>query len=187
MNEPRVGCGVAITRGGLLLIQRLKEPEAGCWSLAGGKVDWRESTHGAACREVEEELGIAVTLGCLLGVLDLIDRGGAYHWVSPIYHADRFSGEPRLMEPHKHGGMGWFAADELPEPLAEAARFAVERLFTNANRSEPRLARTRCFFRSISTARLRAGPPQRRKATAGRCAETAARTSSARADQPSLR
>jgi ADP-ribose pyrophosphatase YjhB (NUDIX family) len=141
MNEPRVGCGVAITRGNrILLIQRLKEPEAGCWSLAGGKVDWQEPVPDAACREVEEELGIAVTLDCLLGVLDLVDRNGSYHWVSPIYHAERISGEPRLMEPHKHGGMGWCAADDLPHPLAEAARFAVERLFTGASRSGSRLA-----------------------------------------------
>ena len=141
MNEPRVGCGVAITRGDrILLIRRLKEPEAGCCSLAGGKVDWQEPVPDAACREVEEELGIAVMLESLLGVLDLVDRNGAYHWVSPIYHAERFSGEPRLMEPHKHGGMGWFAADELPHPLAEAARFAVERLFTGASRSESRPA-----------------------------------------------
>jgi ADP-ribose pyrophosphatase YjhB (NUDIX family) len=135
MNEPRVGCGVAITRGDrILLIQRLREPEAGCWSLAGGKVDWQEPVPDAACREVQEELGIVVTLDSLLGVLDLVDRNGAYHWVSPIYHAACFTREPRLMEPHKHGGLGWYSPLDLPEPLAEAARLTVERLFTGASR-----------------------------------------------------
>jgi ADP-ribose pyrophosphatase YjhB (NUDIX family) len=129
LREPRVGCGVAILRDDrILLIKRLKEPESGAWSLPGGKVDWREPVSRAAVREVEEELGIAITLGPLLGVVDLIDENDGYHWVSPIHRAEVFSGEPKLMEPHKHGAFGWFPFDGLPQPLAAAARFAVERL-----------------------------------------------------------
>jgi ADP-ribose pyrophosphatase YjhB (NUDIX family) len=138
MKEPRVGCGVAILRDGkILLIQRLKEPEAGAWSLPGGKVDWREPVPSAAKREVEEELGIAITLGPVMGVVDLIDDADGYHWVSPVYRSERFSGEPRIMEPHKHGAIGWFALDDLPRPLALAAQFAVERLSKDANPPAP--------------------------------------------------
>lgn len=102
MREPRVGCGVAILRDGkILLIHRLREPEAGTWSLPGGKVDWLEKAAVAAMREVEEELGIQVTLGPLIGVLDMIDRAGRFHWVSPIGRAADVVGESRIMEPHK--------------------------------------------------------------------------------------
>ena len=127
--EPRVGCGAAILRGrDLLLIRRLTEPEAGAWGLPGGKVDWREPVADATVREIEEELGIRIELGPLLGVLDMIDPAGGYHWVSPIYRVERFQGEPRILEPHKHGGLGWFAIDALPAPLTMAARFAAEHL-----------------------------------------------------------
>jgi ADP-ribose pyrophosphatase YjhB (NUDIX family) len=124
-----VGCGAAIVRAGeLLLIQRLREPEAGTWSLPGGKVDWLETVSEATVREIEEELGIRIELGPLLGVLDLLDQAGRYHWVSPIYVAQGFTGEPRLVEEHKHRALGWFRLDALPEPLSATVRFAVERL-----------------------------------------------------------
>jgi len=56
-----VGCGAAILRDGkLLLVQRLTEPEAGCWGLPGGKVDPFEPLAQAARREIEEELGILI-------------------------------------------------------------------------------------------------------------------------------
>ena len=127
--EPRVGCGAAILRGReVLLIKRLTEPEAGAWGLPGGKVDWREAVAHATLREIEEELGIRIELGPLLGVLDMIDPDGRYHWVSPIYRVERFAGEPRILEPHKHGGLGWFDLDALPAPLTMAARFAADRL-----------------------------------------------------------
>ena len=56
------GCGAAIRDGSgrLLLIQRLKEPEAGAWGLPGGKIDFGERSEDTARREIEEELGIVI-------------------------------------------------------------------------------------------------------------------------------
>lgn len=119
-NAPRVGCGVAILRDGkLLLIRRGRAPEAGCWSLPGGKVDPGEPTETTARREILEELGLTLGRLDLLCVVDLIlpDQ----HWVSPTYLARSFDGEPTLREPEKHTGLGWFPLDALPEPLASSA------------------------------------------------------------------
>ncbi len=128
-KEPRVGCGAAVLRGReILLIRRLTEPEAGAWGLPGGKVDWLEPVPAAVVRETEEEIGIRVELGPLLGVLDQIDPERDVHWVSPVYRVDYFTGEPRILEPQKHGGLDWFPLDALPTPLTAAARFAAERL-----------------------------------------------------------
>jgi 8-oxo-dGTP diphosphatase len=41
--------------------------------------------------------------------------------VSPIYEARIVSGDPRIMEPEKHGGWGWFTRDNLPERLTTPA------------------------------------------------------------------
>ena len=98
-RRPGVGCGVAVVRDGrILLILRKRAPEAGCWALPGGKVDFLEPVETTIRRETQEEVGIALTGTLeLLGVVDLIEPEA--HWVSPIYLATEFVGEPRLMEP----------------------------------------------------------------------------------------
>jgi ADP-ribose pyrophosphatase YjhB (NUDIX family) len=127
--EPRVGCGAAIVRGGgILLLQRLKAPEAGHWGLAGGKIDLFETAQAAAEREILEELGIVIQARDLLCFVDQIDREAGTHWVSPVYLVRAFTGEPANVEPAKHGGIGWFALDDLPAPLTLAAREAIAAL-----------------------------------------------------------
>ncbi|OMT98470.1 ADP-ribose pyrophosphatase [Burkholderia pseudomallei] len=100
-EQPRVGCGAAIVRDGrILLIKRKRAPEAGCWGLPGGKVDWLEPVERAVCREIEEELGIALERATLLCVV----------------------------EPDRHEALGWFALDDLPQPLTHATRIALEQV-----------------------------------------------------------
>lgn len=122
-QRPEAGCGAAILdeAGRLLLIQRLKEPEAGAWGLPGGKIDFGERAEDTARREIEEELGIVIELTRLACISQIIDGGDGRHWVSPVYEARIVSGEPRIMEPEKHGGWGWFAPDEMPERLTTPA------------------------------------------------------------------
>ena len=129
--EPRVGCGAAIVRDGrLLLIRRARPPEAGTWSLPGGKVDLWEPVEAAVRREVAEEVGIVLGEVRLLQVADLMADG--QHWVAPTYLAERFEGEPRILEPEKHTGLGWFDLGALPAPLSEVVRLAVAALKARA-------------------------------------------------------
>lgn len=116
---PEVGCGAAITNaaGQLLLIQRLREPEAGAWGPPGGKIDFGEPAEAAVVREIAEELGIGIALAGLACIAETIERGDGRHWVAPVYHARIVAGSPKLMEPDKHGGWGWFAIESLPDAL----------------------------------------------------------------------
>jgi len=126
-NGPRVGCGVAVLRDRkLLLIRRARPPEADCWSLPGGKVDLWERTEVAARREIAEEIGLELGALELLCVVDYVAPEEAAHWVSPTFLANGFEGEPVLLEPEKHTGLGWFSLDDLPGPLAQSARAAAE-------------------------------------------------------------
>jgi 8-oxo-dGTP diphosphatase len=119
----RLGCGAAIVGDGrLLLIKRLKAPEAGCWSLPGGKVDFGERVAEAVKREIAEELGLTIELTRPLGLVEMI---GEEHWVSPIYEATIRSGEPVNREPAKHEGFVWADLDQPPAPLTQAAREAI--------------------------------------------------------------
>ncbi|WP_158813924.1 NUDIX domain-containing protein [Methylocapsa sp. S129] len=123
-----VGCGAAIVREGrLLLVKRRKAPEAGCWSLVGGKVDFLERAEEAARRETLEEVGVAVELGPLLCLVQMVGIDDQ-HWVSPVYRASIKAGDPVNREPSKIAALGWFALSDPPEPLALAAREAIAAL-----------------------------------------------------------
>lgn len=117
--RPEAACGAAILNEGgeLLLLQRLTQPEAGCWGLPGGKIDFGETATAATAREIAEELGIEIHVGPFACLTETIDGGDGRHWVAPVYEAHIVSGTPRLMEPAKHGGWGWFSLDDLPEKL----------------------------------------------------------------------
>jgi ADP-ribose pyrophosphatase YjhB (NUDIX family) len=128
-KRPGVGCGAAILRGdAILLIERRRPPEAGHWGLPGGKVDWLEPSLEATRREVAEELGIVLRDPTFLCMVDLIDRAAGHHWVAPVFLCREFTGEPRLMEPLKHGGFGWFPLDRLPAKLTTPTRAALAAL-----------------------------------------------------------
>ena len=114
----------------MLLISRARSPEAGCWSLPGGKVGVYERTEEAARRETAEEIGISVSGLEPLCVVEYVVRDEGVHWVSPIFVAEAFDGEPALLEPDKHTGFGWFSLDGLPSPLAQSAAEAAKVLKT---------------------------------------------------------
>lgn len=125
MTKPvEAGCGAAILdgQGRLLLIQRLREPEAGAWGLPGGKIDFGERAQDTARREIREELGIEIELTGLACIAETIDAGDGRHWVAPVYSAQILSGEPKVLEPEKHGGWGWFALDALPGHLTSPVK-----------------------------------------------------------------
>jgi ADP-ribose pyrophosphatase YjhB (NUDIX family) len=79
MAQQRVPCvGAIITdpTGRLLLIKRGHEPEAGRWSLPGGRIEPGESDEQALVREVREETGLTVSAGRLIGSVDRPQPGG---------------------------------------------------------------------------------------------------------------
>ncbi len=127
-QRPRIGCGAAIfdNQGRLLLVKRIKAPEADHWGVPGGKLDWGEAARTCAEREIHEELGIRVVGGPVLAVTDMI--ADDYRWVAITYRTERFEGEPAIQEAHALSDWGWFALDTLPDRLTAATRDAVAAL-----------------------------------------------------------
>ena len=124
---PRVGCGAAIIDrdGRILLLRRLRAPEAGCWGLPGGKVEMYETTAQATEREINEELGIIIQAHDLLCLVEQMDEVGGHHWIAPVYLVTTWQGVPALMEPEKHEGPRWYGFDELPDELTVPTRQAI--------------------------------------------------------------
>ncbi len=73
MSSRRIPCVGAIVRdeaGRLLLIQRGHDPEAGRWSLPGGRIEPGESDAQALVREMLEETGLTIEPGPLVGAVE---------------------------------------------------------------------------------------------------------------------
>jgi 8-oxo-dGTP diphosphatase len=73
---PCVGAVITDRAGRLLLIKRGHEPEAGRWSLPGGRVEPGETDQQAVVREVREETGLSVACGGLVGEVTRPGRDG---------------------------------------------------------------------------------------------------------------
>jgi 8-oxo-dGTP diphosphatase len=73
MTTRRIPCVGAIVKdagGRLLLVQRGHDPEAGRWSVPGGRVEPGETDAQAIAREMLEETGLVVTAGPLVGAVE---------------------------------------------------------------------------------------------------------------------
>jgi len=126
-GQPRVGVGALIVddQGRVLLGKRRREPEAGCWGILGGKVDFGERVAETCAREVLEEAGVEIEVGELICLVDQIDIEAGTHWVSPVFRGRIVAGEPVNREPEALAAIGWFAPGDLPAPLTLATRRAL--------------------------------------------------------------
>jgi 8-oxo-dGTP diphosphatase len=127
LPHPRVGVGVLILdhRGRALLTLRKLPPEAGSWSIVGGKLEYLETLHDCAVREALEEVGVTVSIEALLCVTDHLLPQESQHWVSPAYLGRVATGRAKNCEPRKTRTVRWFPLDQLPPNLTMTARNAI--------------------------------------------------------------
>jgi 8-oxo-dGTP diphosphatase len=98
-NNPIVGVGAIILRGGKILLEkRGNAPARGQWTIPGGVVEVGESLESAVARETKEETGLEVKAAALIDVVDQVhlDKAGKieYHYVIIDYIVEAI-GEPK--------------------------------------------------------------------------------------------
>jgi 8-oxo-dGTP diphosphatase len=124
---PRVGVGVLLIDDSsrVLLTLRRLPPEAGYWSIVGGKLDYLESLEQCAIREAREEVGVDIAIQSLLCVTEHRLPAERQHWISPAFLAQIPSGSPSNCEPAKTQEVRWFPLDALPLNLTMTASNAI--------------------------------------------------------------
>lgn len=98
----------------VLLIQRAREPFAGAWALPGGFLELDETLAQAACRELREETGIALTSVEPLGVFDAIDRDPRERVISVAHVAEVDVDAHPIQAADDAQAVAWFALSALP-------------------------------------------------------------------------
>ena len=102
--------------GRILLVRLI---DTGNWATIGGAVEPGEHPHDGAVREAEEEAGVRVTLGAVLGVFGGPDyfvtypNGDRTAYVATVFDATVAGGSPRP-DGDETSEVAWFAPDDLP-------------------------------------------------------------------------
>lgn len=129
IDFPGVGTGLVVLNGNrILLMKRLRAPEALHYSIPGGKVDHLETSCDAAMRETFEETGLRVSSAEFLCLSEKIIAADRQHWISTIFLAKDYDGQLTLMEPEKLAELDWYDLEALPQPLSQFAQDAVSAL-----------------------------------------------------------
>ena len=103
-------------RGRLLLVRLI---DSGHWATVGGAVEPDESPSAGAVREAQEEAGVTVELGAILGVFGgpeyrvTYPNGDQSAYVVTVFDATVTEGIPRP-DGEETSEVGWFLPAELP-------------------------------------------------------------------------
>jgi 8-oxo-dGTP pyrophosphatase MutT (NUDIX family) len=106
----------------------------GCWAAVAGHVERGESVYDAAAREAAEEVGVAdlaLEPWCAMQrrrpTGDPLDERVDY-----FFTATSWSGEPRIIEPHKSADLRWFPLAALPDPVVPHELVVLESIRAGA-------------------------------------------------------
>jgi 8-oxo-dGTP diphosphatase len=116
-NQPKIGIGVIVVKDSLVLLGKRKGSHgSGDWSFPGGHLELHETPEECAYRELIEETGLEASHTCPgPWTNDIFDHGK--HYVTLFMFVTEFTGEPKVLEPHKCENWEWFEWDDLPHPL----------------------------------------------------------------------
>ena len=132
-ERPKVCVGVMIFKAGKILLAKRKGSHGeGEYAFPGGHLEYMESFSDCARRETREECGIEIG-NIRFQFLANVVAYAPKHYAHINLIADWVSGEPEVLEVTKSESWDWYELDNLPKPLFESCRIAVESYKTGKN------------------------------------------------------
>ena len=120
---------VFVRRGRVFLARRRGAHGEDTWGSAGGHLEFGETLEECARREAMEELGVAVGELRVLCLSNIVAYGR--HYVDVEFLGEIGEQEPApTAEDGSFGEYGWYPLTDLPQPLFEPMRLAIESLLT---------------------------------------------------------
>ena len=122
-QTPKIAVGAVVGNdaGEILLVKRA---DSGVWLYPTGWADIGYSASEVAVKEVQEETGIECEVVQLIAVLDGLRLGFTRIPLYSLVFYCRATGGELQAHPLETAGVGWFARDALPEPIAGAHQWA---------------------------------------------------------------
>ena len=125
-QRPKVGVGVMILKDEKVLLGKRKGSHGeGEYAFPGGHLEYMESFADCARREVNEECGVEIE-NIRFQYLANITKYAPKHYTHIGLVADWKNGEPKVLEPEKSESWGWYDMDNLPQPIFEMCKLAVQ-------------------------------------------------------------
>ena len=128
-QHKRIGVGIILNQQGEILIdRRLDQGEmGGLWEFPGGKIESNETVEECIRREILEELGIIVTVGKQLKV---IEHSYPKFIVTIFFHYCHYlSGNPQAIECSE---FRWVKPQDLHEYRFPEANYQIINLLTSS-------------------------------------------------------
>jgi 8-oxo-dGTP diphosphatase len=89
----------------------------GTWTTPGGHLDFGETPEQCAAREAKEEVGVDVVDIRFRAFTNDVFESTGLHYISIWMEGRIAAGEPGIAAEDEVAEIGWFAWDQLPEPL----------------------------------------------------------------------
>lgn len=115
-----------IRNGQILLSRRFQTGyEDGKYSVPAGHLEDGETLTQALVREVSEEIGLVLDEGAVR-LVHVMHRREEDIRLDIFFTIDKWSGEPKNMEPEKCDDLSWFQLDRLPKNTIPYIRTAIK-------------------------------------------------------------
>ncbi len=121
----------------VLLLKRFRTGyEDGNYSVPAGHIDSNETASRAVIREAQEEVNIKVKLADLSFIHIMHRKKSAEERADWFFVAKKWTGQPKINEPHKCDGLSWFSLKTLPQNTVPYIRYAIKQYLAQEYFSE---------------------------------------------------
>ena len=122
LEEVRLKTRLVLSYNDQILLLKQHSSKGGKYSLIGGKVERQELMKHTLIRETEEEVGIRINPQNLHLIQVLHILKGDKNTITFCFMSTQWTGQLRILEPHKFQEMCWCSYAQLPDPLTSSTQ-----------------------------------------------------------------